>query len=148
MCFSSVGMGLGACVAVHLVSHANKPLSSQQKVIGRRLPTPVCAALVLQSPAVAPAMGRAAVLLKSGPLDPFYSTRRLFSNVSVPTLIAVGKQQQHYNITCASVVVIVLFVFVSFLKFLNFFIINIIIIILNIYFVFLEKHKNFYNKTK
>jgi hypothetical protein len=113
----SLGIGLGACVAVHLLHHATRAAPQQRKALGGVIGAPPCAALLLQSPAIAPALGRAAVLLKSGPLDPFYAARRYFSSVSVPTLIAVGKQQSLHNSTCATVAVSF---FASFFKILFF----------------------------
>ena len=88
----SVGIDVGACVALQLAHCGCKPAAYQQKQINRELPKPLCAALILQSPAIAPPIGRAAALLRPAqPNEPFLAVRKMLSQITLPTLVAVGK---------------------------------------------------------
>jgi hypothetical protein len=86
-------MDVGACVALQFASLNSKPSSTKIKVLGFEPPTPLFAALILESPAIAPSVSLAATVLSrsSAPTtDPFYSVRRALHDVTVPTLVAVG----------------------------------------------------------
>jgi hypothetical protein len=88
-----IGVEVGACVALELAYLATRPAADQCKLLGFTLPSPVCAALVLQAPAIAPALGLAAALLRTSALsEPFASHRKRLAYISVPALVAVGKK--------------------------------------------------------
>jgi hypothetical protein len=88
-----IGVEVGACVALELAYLGTKPPSEQRKLLGVALPSPLCAALVLQAPAIAPPLGLAAALLRpSGGNEAFAAQRKHYAFVSVPSLVVVGKK--------------------------------------------------------
>jgi hypothetical protein len=93
--FLIIGVEVGACVALELAYLATRPAADQRKLLGFTLPSPLCAALVLQAPAIAPALGLAAALLRTSALsEPFAAHRKHLAYISVPALVAVGKKQR------------------------------------------------------
>lgn len=87
----SVGIDVGACVVLQLAQLASKSAAVRLKALGFDAPTPLAAALVLESPAIAPASGLAATMLHlTAPPEPFAHVRREFRDVHLPTLVAVG----------------------------------------------------------
>lgn len=100
----SVGIDVGACVALQFAHLSHKPTAVRLKSLGFEPPMPLCAAMILESPAIAPAVGIAASMLQfSAPPEPFVGVRKLLNDIVIPVFVAVGSRRTMIDSTLVSV---------------------------------------------
>lgn len=102
--FRSVGIDIGACVALQFANLSHKPTAVRLKSLGFEPPMPLCSAMILESPAIAPAVGIAASMLQfSAPPEPFVGVRKLLNDIVIPVFVAVGSKRTTIDATLVSV---------------------------------------------